>query len=129
MAECPICYNEIQEERRVRLNCCNKECCSNCIVYLMQNTDGLRCPLCRQKTQALFVFSKETETECTKNYLHHYHSLYVIRCGGWWINGRNLCIFFSAIMSRLEWVYHLVVFLVVCKCIYLYYQLMKVFVV
>jgi hypothetical protein len=60
--ECPICYNKLNDDNFVYLNC-NHEYCKDCIKQIMVMSEHKRtCPMCRCKINIIYVKNVENYT-------------------------------------------------------------------
>jgi hypothetical protein len=44
--ECPVCYESINDDTYVHLNC-NHEFCKTCVKTIMKRPEQKKCPMCR----------------------------------------------------------------------------------
>ena len=81
MHECPICLEDISEEKFVLLECCNMKFCSDCLVaWFNKNSDtGQTCPICHNLLNNYYIpIENEVIVDNTEIIVQNYNMCTII---------------------------------------------------
>ena len=73
MSECPICLEDVIEERLVLIECCNMKFCVDCLVKWFNTIQEISCPICHDILDDYYIpitdsTNEENEDNLQTNY-------------------------------------------------------------